>query len=116
VRDKGDWPQPQLGDDGVHVADLVVGGIRVASWLIRFAPPTRFTANPRQPNRRAIRQVTSKIGAVETDVPKKSRAMSTGDGSSGTWHKRCASPTGMITQSPSPAAAAPPANAPAKCR
>src|SRR4029450_2726127 len=45
VRDKGDWPQPQLGDDGVQVPDLVVGGIRVGGWLIRFAPPEKVKEN-----------------------------------------------------------------------
>jgi hypothetical protein len=34
-----------LGDDGVQVADLVVGGIRVAGWLIRFAPPEKVKEN-----------------------------------------------------------------------
>src|SRR4029453_5989207 len=80
------------------------------------AKKAKVTANPRQPNRRAIRHVTSKIGTVETAVPKKSSAMNTGDGASGTCHKRGASPTGGPPHTPTPAAVAPAAHAPAKRR
>ena len=39
VRHEDDLAEPQLGDDGVEVTDLIVGGVRVAGWLIRTAPP-----------------------------------------------------------------------------
>jgi hypothetical protein len=42
VRDEDDRPELQLGDDGVEVADLVVGGVRVAGRLIRIAPPQKI--------------------------------------------------------------------------
>ena len=35
VHDEEDLPKPQLGDDGIHVTDLIGGGIRIAGWLIR---------------------------------------------------------------------------------
>jgi hypothetical protein len=38
VRHEDDLAEPQLGDDGVEVPDLIVGGVRVAGWLIRTAP------------------------------------------------------------------------------
>src|SRR6516225_9896326 len=37
--DKDDLPEPQLGDDGVEVTDLIVGGVRVAGRLVGTAPP-----------------------------------------------------------------------------
>jgi hypothetical protein len=33
---------PQLGDDGVEVTNLIVGGVRVAGRLIRAAPPEKI--------------------------------------------------------------------------
>jgi len=42
VRDEDDLPEPQLGDDGVEVTDLIVGGVRVAGRLIRTAPPEKI--------------------------------------------------------------------------
>jgi hypothetical protein len=30
VRDEDDGPKSQVGDDGVEVADLIVGGVRIA--------------------------------------------------------------------------------------
>ena len=39
VRDEEDLLKPQLSDDGIQVTDLIGGGIRIAGWLIRTAPP-----------------------------------------------------------------------------
>jgi hypothetical protein len=76
----------------------------------------RVTASPRQPNGRAIRQVTRKTGTVETVVSRPSSVIDDGDRSSGTRHHPCASPRGIRTQSPDPATTAAPARAPAKRR
>jgi hypothetical protein len=38
VRDEEDSPEPEWGDDGVEVTDLIVGGVRIARRLIRTAP------------------------------------------------------------------------------
>jgi hypothetical protein len=45
VRDEEDWLQPQLSDDGIQVTDLIGGGIRIAGWLIRTAPPEEIKEN-----------------------------------------------------------------------
>jgi len=45
VRDEEDWLKPQLGDDSIQVTDLVGGGIRIARWLIRTAPPKKIKSN-----------------------------------------------------------------------
>jgi len=42
VRNEDDLPEPQLGDDGVEVTDLIVGGVGVAGRLIRTAPPEKI--------------------------------------------------------------------------
>jgi hypothetical protein len=42
VRDEDDLPEPELGYDGVKVADLIVGGVRVAGRLIRASPPEKI--------------------------------------------------------------------------
>jgi hypothetical protein len=45
VRDEEDWLKPQLGDDGIQVTDLIGGGIRIAGWHIRTAPPEKIKEN-----------------------------------------------------------------------
>src|SRR5262249_19845340 len=45
VCDESDLPEPQLGDDGVQVTDLIGGGIRIAGRLIRTAPPKKIKYN-----------------------------------------------------------------------
>jgi hypothetical protein len=45
VRDEEDLLKPQLGDDGIQVADLISSGIRIAGWLIRIAPPKKIKEN-----------------------------------------------------------------------
>jgi hypothetical protein len=42
VRDENDRPELQLCEDGVEVADLIVGGVRVGGRLIRTAPPEKI--------------------------------------------------------------------------
>src|SRR6516162_8827837 len=42
VRDQEDLLKPQLGDDGIEVADLIGGGVSIAGWLIRTAPPKKI--------------------------------------------------------------------------
>jgi hypothetical protein len=42
VRDEDDRPELQLFDDGVDVADLIVGGVRVAGRFIRIAPAEKI--------------------------------------------------------------------------
>jgi hypothetical protein len=42
VRDEDDLPEPQLGDDGVEVTNLIVGGIWITGRLIRTAPPEKI--------------------------------------------------------------------------
>jgi hypothetical protein len=34
-----------LGDDGIQVTDLIGGGIRIARWLVRSAPPKKIKEN-----------------------------------------------------------------------
>jgi hypothetical protein len=46
MRDEDDLSEPELGDDGVKVTDLIVGGVRVAGRLIRTV---RWTPNVGQP-------------------------------------------------------------------
>src|SRR5512135_2415079 len=45
VRDEEDLLKPQLDDDGIQVTDLIGGGIRIAGWLIRTAPPKKIKEN-----------------------------------------------------------------------
>jgi hypothetical protein len=42
VRNEDDRPELQFCDDGVEVADLIVGGVRVAGRFIRIAPPKKI--------------------------------------------------------------------------
>ena len=42
VRHEEDLLKPQLGDDGIHVTDLIGGSIGIAGWLIRTAPPKKI--------------------------------------------------------------------------
>ena len=42
MRNEDDLPEPELGDDGVKIPDLIVGGVRVAGRLIRTAPPEKI--------------------------------------------------------------------------
>jgi hypothetical protein len=37
--------KPQLVDNGIQVTDLIGGGIRIAGWLIRTAPPKKIKEN-----------------------------------------------------------------------
>ena len=48
VRDEDDWPELQLCDDGVEVADLIVRGVRVAGRVIRIALPRKSNATTRR--------------------------------------------------------------------
>ena len=56
MRDEDDLPEPQLGDDGVEVTDLIVGGVRVAGRLIRTAPSEKIKEH--EPARREVRRQT----------------------------------------------------------
>jgi hypothetical protein len=42
VRDDEDLLEPQLGYDGIQIADLIGAGIRIARWLVRTAPPEKI--------------------------------------------------------------------------
>jgi hypothetical protein len=55
VRDEGDLPEPQLVDDGIQVTDLIGSGIRVASRLIRTAPPEKIKCDD-SARRRDVRE------------------------------------------------------------
>ena len=85
----------------------------------RGGPPTaataKVTAKPRQPKRRAIRQVMRKIGTVDTVAPRKTSVMDEGDGSSGT-RTNPAPRRGGRSQSPKPTTTAAPARARANRR
>jgi hypothetical protein len=45
VRDKEDLFKPQLGDDGIQVADLIGGRVSVAGWFIGTAPTKKIKQN-----------------------------------------------------------------------
>jgi hypothetical protein len=57
VRDEDDLLEPQLGDDGIQVTDLVGSGIRIAGWFIRTAPPEKIKGND-STRRREVRSQT----------------------------------------------------------
>jgi hypothetical protein len=62
-----------LGDDGVQVADLVVGGIRVAGWLIRFAPPEKVKENDPARRREVWNQAVVEVHVVREPVHQNDR-------------------------------------------
>jgi hypothetical protein len=52
VRNEDDLPEPELGDDGVEVTDLIVGGVRVAGRLIRTAPTEKINSTTQRAGER----------------------------------------------------------------
>ena len=46
--DEDDLPEPQLGDDGVKVTDLIVGRVRVAGRLSELPHPRKSNNTTRR--------------------------------------------------------------------
>src|SRR6516225_7836146 len=73
VRDEDDLPEPQLGDDGVEVTDLIVGGVRVAGRLIRPAPPEKIKQHDAARRRQVRRQTVVEVYVVREPVHENDR-------------------------------------------
>src|SRR5262245_28232992 len=73
VRDEEDLLEPQLGDDRIQVTDLIVGGVRIAGWLVRTAPPEKIEENDSAWRREVRYQTVVEVQVVREPVHEKDR-------------------------------------------
>src|SRR6476661_4010147 len=75
MRDEDDLPEPQLGDHGVEVTDLIVGGVRVAGRLIRAAPSEKIKSHDAAWRREVRRQPVVEVYVVREAVHENDRRL-----------------------------------------
>ena len=79
MRDEEDLLKPQLGDNGIQVTDLNPGGgIRIAGWLIRTAPPKKIKENDSAWRREVRNQTIVEVYVVREPMHQNDRRFCAG--------------------------------------